>query len=233
MPCNILAESRVWIENTLASVHWVRSFSTTAATFGLVALAEIGDKSQLVCISLATRHPHLPVFIGALTAFAILNFMAVLFGASVKLWIPEQMLAGILAVLFGGFGISYLLAGQEENQQTEEPVRSGHHIVTSTFLMIFLAEFGDKTQISVAGLASDQAATPVWLGSTLALALTSALGIWMGAKLIKNINPQILHRLAGILFLVFGGFALVKALPTEWLEAIKALLNEDLFIRHS
>ena len=58
------------------------SLSTSLSTFTLIALAEIGDKSQLVCMSLATRHHHWPVILGASTAFLILNALAVIFGAT-------------------------------------------------------------------------------------------------------------------------------------------------------
>ena len=69
------------------------SLSISLSTFTLVALAEIGDKSQLVCMTLAARYRHWPVILGAATAFLILNTLAVLFGAGVAAWVPEQVYA--------------------------------------------------------------------------------------------------------------------------------------------
>ena len=81
------------------------SISTSLSAFTLIALAEVGDKSQLVCMTLAARHRHWPVILGATLAFFILNALAVLFGAGVAAWVPERLMAGLVAVLFGGFGI--------------------------------------------------------------------------------------------------------------------------------
>ncbi|MEJ2528971.1 MAG: TMEM165/GDT1 family protein, partial [Gammaproteobacteria bacterium] len=64
--------------------------SITVSTFTLISLAEIGDKSQLVCITLASRHRHWPILLGAATAFALLNFVAVVFGAGIATWVPEK-----------------------------------------------------------------------------------------------------------------------------------------------
>jgi hypothetical protein len=77
---------------------------TTFTAFGLIALAELGDKTQLVCMTLAARHPPAPVLIGAVLAFAVLNLLAVLFGASVAAWAPEWVTAAVVAVLFAVFG---------------------------------------------------------------------------------------------------------------------------------
>ena len=73
------------------------SFSVTISSFTLISLAEIGDKSQLVCMALAARHRHWPVILGATMAFLALNTLAVLFGAGVAAWVPERLTAGVLA----------------------------------------------------------------------------------------------------------------------------------------
>ena len=73
------------------------SFSVTISSFTLISLAEIGDKSQLVCMALAARHRHWPVILGATMAFLALNTLAVLFGAGVAAWVPERLTAGVVA----------------------------------------------------------------------------------------------------------------------------------------
>jgi putative Ca2+/H+ antiporter (TMEM165/GDT1 family) len=144
-------------------------------TFGLIFLAEIGDKSQLVCMTLAARHRHFPVLLGAIAAFIILNTLAVVFGAGLAQWVPEKVLAGAVALLFGAFGIKSLLTKEEKEEEGEVEEKPGHGIFVTTFLMILLAEMGDKTQIAIAGLASTLPAAAVWLGATLAL-LVSCVG---------------------------------------------------------
>ena len=92
-------------------------FSSAGATFLLIALAEFGDKSQLVCMTLAARHRGLPVILGAVTAFGILNLLAVLFGAAVAAWLPEWLITLTVAVLFAGFGISALRYQEEDEDE--------------------------------------------------------------------------------------------------------------------
>ncbi|MGB5649180.1 MAG: TMEM165/GDT1 family protein [Sedimenticolaceae bacterium] len=187
------------------------SFSVSLSAFILVAVAEIGDKSQLVCMTMAARHRHWPVLLGAVMAFLILNTLAVLFGAGVAAWVPERLMAGIVAILFGVFGVHALLSsdGAESEDVVERP---GHGIFFTTLLLILVAEFGDKTQIAVAGLAGSMAPLPVWAGATIALATVSALGVWAGRTLLKRLPLHWLHRIGGGIFLVFALLAAWRAL---------------------
>lgn len=191
-----------------ATLEWL---AAGGSTFGLIVLAEMGDKSQLVCMSLAARHRHWPVLLGTGAAFLLLNTLAVVFGASLALWIPERALAGTVAVLFGAFGILALRAKQEDEDE-EVSERGGHGIFITAFLMIFLAEMGDKTQIAVAGMASTLPVVAVWAGATLALLTTSALGVVAGRQLLRHIPLHRLHQFSGVFFLALAAFALVKAL---------------------
>ena len=179
-------------------------------TFTLISLAEIGDKSQLVCMTLATRHRHWPVILGATAAFLILNTLAVLFGAGVAAWVPERVLAGAVAVLFGVFGI-HALRNQDDGKSEDVVEKPGHGIFYTTLLLILVAEFGDKTQIAVAGLASSLTTLPVWLGATAALVMVSTLGVWAGRTVLQRIPLQWLHRISGGIFLLFAFLAAWRA----------------------
>ena len=183
--------------------------SSAGATFLLIALAEFGDKSQLVCMTLAARHRGLPVVLGAVSAFAILNLLAVLFGAAVAAWLPEWVVTSAVAVLFAIFGIS-ALRYQEDDDDEEIEEKPGHGIFATTFLLIFLAEFGDKTQIAVAGLGSTTEATAVWIGATLALAATSILGVLAGRKFLHRLPLVWIHRISGVFFLLLALYALSR-----------------------
>lgn len=189
----------------------VESLPITLSTFTLIALAEIGDKSQLVCMTLAARHRHWPVILGAITAFALLNLLAVLFGTAVAAWIPERVIATLVAILFGAFGL-HAMRSQVDNISEEITERPGHSIFFTTLLLIFVAEFGDKTQIAVAGLASSLAPLPVWLGATIALALVSVLGVWVGRTVLQRLPLHWLHRLSGGIFILFALIAAWRAL---------------------
>ncbi len=183
--------------------------SAAGTTFLLVAFAEIGDKSQLVCMTLAARHRGLPVVIGATAAFAVLNLLAVLFGAAVAAWLPEWLVTLAVAVLFAGFGIS-ALRYTEDDEDDEVEEKPGHGIVATTFLLIFLAEFGDKTQIAVAGLGSTSEPSAVWAGATAALAVTSILGVLAGRKLLNRLPLKWIHRISGVFFLLLAIFAVTR-----------------------
>ena len=177
-------------------------FVTTATAFGLIGLAELGDKTQLVCMTLAARHPPAPVLSGAVLAFAVLNLLAVLFGASVAAWLPEWVTATAVAILFAAFGVKALRDADGETVEVEE--KSGRGVLLSTFGLIFLAELGDKTQLAVAGLASTQSALPVWVGGTLGLAAVSALGVLAGRTVLQRLPMPLLHRVSAALFLLLA-----------------------------
>jgi putative Ca2+/H+ antiporter (TMEM165/GDT1 family) len=187
------------------------TLSVSLSTFTLIALAEIGDKSQLVCMTLAARHRHWPVILGATTAFLILNALAVLFGAGVAAWVPERVTAGLVAVLFGAFGI-HALYKQDDGESEGVVEKSSHGIFLTTLLLILVAEFGDKTQIAVAGLAGSFDPLPVWLGATTALVMVSVFGVWAGRTVLQRLPLVWLHRVSGGVFLLFALLAAWQAL---------------------
>ena len=193
---------------SLALGEW---FSAAGTTFLLITLAEFGDKSQLVCMTLAARHRGLPVVLGAVSAFAILNLLAVLFGAAISAWLPEWLITSVVAALFAYFGIAALrYRDQEEDESIEE--KQGHSVFASAFLMIFLAEFGDKTQLAVAGMGSTTSGAAVWAGATLALAGTSIVAVIAGRKFLHRLPLVWIHRISGVFFLLLAGVAITRVL---------------------
>lgn len=193
----------------LSSAAFASWLSSAGATFLLIALAEFGDKSQLVCMTLAARHRGLPVVLGAISGFAVLNLLAVLFGAAVAAWLPEWVVTVAVAVLFAAFGIS-ALRYKEEDDDEEVEEKPGHGVFATTFLLIFLAEFGDKTQIAVAGMSSTIDTGAVWIGATLALACTSILGVLAGRKFLHRLPLAWIHRISGVFFLALAVYAVLR-----------------------
>jgi putative Ca2+/H+ antiporter (TMEM165/GDT1 family) len=186
------------------------TISISLSTFTLVALAEIGDKSQLVCMTLAARHRHWPVLAGVAVAFFLLNTLAVIFGAAAALLIPERVIAISVALLFGFFGL-HILLHRDDGDVDDVAESTGHGIFFTSLLLIFISEFGDKTQIAVAGLASSMRPLPVWIGATAALLTVSALGVWAGRTLLQRLPMQWLNYFSGSLFLIFALLALFRA----------------------
>jgi putative Ca2+/H+ antiporter (TMEM165/GDT1 family) len=191
------------------SSTFVESLATAGSSFGLIALAEIGDKSQLICMTMAVRHRAMPVLLGAIVAFTILNLLAVLFGAAASNWLPDTAVYAIVAVLFIIFGIHgwRTKPGSNMDNITEKSARS---VWIATFLLVFVSEFGDKTQVAVAGLSSAAQPISVWIGATLALAVTSALGVLAGRTLLQRIPIAMLHRISAIVFFGLAVYAVLR-----------------------
>ena len=187
--------------------NWLIPISTS---YALVIVAEMGDKSQLVCMTLAARHRARPVIFGAIAAFALLNTLAVLFGVAIANWIPDSIVAAIVSVLFAIFGIQALFFNEAE-QDTEVLKKSGYSLFLTTFLLITIAEFGDKTQLAIIALSSTALPLAIWIGATLALATTSILGVIAGRTLLQKIPLVLLHRLSGLFFLILAALSAYQA----------------------
>ena len=202
----------------LSSLNYVEISTPAATSFVLIAAAEIGDKSQLVCMTLAARHRATPVLFGAITAFALLNSLAVIFGSAIANWFPDYIVSATVALLFAIFGIHSLRI--EEDEEIEEVIeKSGHSIFFTTFLLITVAEFGDKTQLAVVAFSSTSLPIAVWIGATIALALTSTLGVIAGRTVLQKCPLTLLHKLSGAIFLILAVLA-----------AYNAYLNYEAFI---
>ncbi|MCQ8116736.1 TMEM165/GDT1 family protein [Methylomonas rosea] len=195
----------------ISSLNFTELLATGGTSFALIAAAEIGDKSQLVCMTLASKHRPAPVLWGAIAAFALLNTLAVVFGAAIAKWLPEYLVAATVALLFAAFGLHALLNHDEDDDDEEIAEKSGHGIFFTTFLLITVAEFGDKTQLAVVAFSSTAQPIAVWLGSTLALAFTSALGVLAGRTVLQKIPLSLLHKASGVFFLILSAIAAFKA----------------------
>ena len=193
----------------LDGATWIEFLVAFGTSFFLIFAAEIGDKSQLVCMVLAARHRAVPVLIGSTMAFAVLNALAVLFGAAIASWIPETVVYAAVAVLFLLFGIQAMRVEEERESECAAPPND-RNVFLATFMLIFIAEFGDKTQLAVVGLSSTSIPLAVWVGATLALIATSGLGVWAGCTLLQRIPITLLHRVSGAFFILLALFAAVQ-----------------------
>jgi len=182
----------------------LNDLSATASTsFLLIAAAEIGDKSQLVCMALAARHRAAPVLFGAIASFAFLNSLAVIFGAAIAGWFPDYIVSIAVSLLFSAFGVHSLCVDEEDDEE-EVVEKSGRGLFFTTFLLITVAEFGDKTQLAVVALSSAALPIAVWIGATGALILTSALGVIAGRTVLQKIPLTLLHKVSGCIFLILA-----------------------------
>ena len=173
----------------------------------LVALAELGDKSQLLCMSLATRWPGRSVFLGAALAFALLNVLAVGVGATLGDLVNPAWASGAAGLLMVGLAVSMLWSDSDDDEDEDStalPADSSLSPLLRTAGLIALAELGDKTQLEVAALATVWPTLSVWTGATLALVTTTALGVWLGVLARDRLPTRRLQQAGAVLLLGVG-----------------------------
>jgi len=172
------------------------------STFALIAMAELGDKTQLTVIALSARYDRKKVFSGVVLAFVLVTGLGVLVGEGLLKIIPEGMIKTIAGIMFVAFGLWMLLS--KENCEEEENPRVLNPFI-STFSMIALAEMGDKTQLTAITLSAKYDSPYfVFLGAVLALVLISLLGIFAGKKLCEIMPLSKIKLGAAVMFILFG-----------------------------
>jgi putative Ca2+/H+ antiporter (TMEM165/GDT1 family) len=178
-------------------------------SFGLVFLAELGDKSMLLALAFATRYRPLPVVAGiAVAAFGMLG-LSTLAGAALGAALPEQALAIVGGLLFLGFGIWTLRGDDDDDESTD---LRGTSVLLGVTLAFLVAEFGDKTMIAAVTLASTQPALPTWIGAGLGMTVASGLAIVVGSVLGARLPERATRLVAAGAFLVFGVLLLVDGI---------------------
>jgi Ca2+/H+ antiporter, TMEM165/GDT1 family len=170
-------------------------------SFGLVFLAELGDKSMLLALAFATRYRPWPVLGGiAIAAFGMLG-LSTLVGAALGAALPERALAIAGGLIFLGFGL-WTLRPEDDDQVVAEA--RGSSVLLGVTLAFVIAELGDKTMLVVITLASTQPAVPTWLGAGLGMTIASGIAILVGSVLGARLPERATRIVAGLAFLAFG-----------------------------
>jgi putative Ca2+/H+ antiporter (TMEM165/GDT1 family) len=191
-------------------------YSVLLSTFTLLFLAEMGDKTQIMAMTLAHRYRIAPVIFGTFAAFLLLNLLAVLVGEGLSRLLPREVVLVVAGLLFLFFAYRSWSAADE----SEDGVSATDHRQAwmMSFSLIFVAELGDKTQLAMVALAAQTGALwSVFVGGTLALWSVSLLGILVGRTLLRRIPAQWVHRAAALLFFVFGLVA-IGSVIVGWTE---------------
>lgn len=166
-----------------------------------VAIAELGDKSQLLILLLASRvKKRLRLLFGIVLAFFIVDGVAILAGSWITTVIPISMFKIISGIIFIIIGILLLI---KKEPKDELKIYSKNSFL-SGFLLIFLAEWGDKTQIASALFAAQYNALMVLIGVMLALTFLSILTIYFGKLISNKINKKVITKIAGVVFIGMG-----------------------------
>ena len=178
-------------------------------SFAIIFIAELGDKTQLVALCLASRFNAWVVLAGVTVATLVVHVISVLLGGGVGKILPAAWISLVAALAFIGFGLWTLRGDElEDDNCGAAPVRSPFWLVTTTF---FLAELGDKTMLSTVTLATGHALIPVWIGSTLGMVASDGLAIIVGQVLGKRLPERAIQIGAAVIFFGFGLYSGVKA----------------------
>jgi Ca2+/H+ antiporter, TMEM165/GDT1 family len=178
--------------------------------FGLIALAELGDKSQLLALSFAARYRWWQVLVGVAVAATSLLGVAAALGGALGAALPERTIAIVGGLLFLGFAV-WTLAVDEPDHEPEEG-RSHRSVLATVVAAFILAELGDKTMIGTAALSSTRGSVAVWLGASLGMTVASGAAILVGRVLHRQLPAHRLHQLSGLAFAAFGVLLLVEGI---------------------
>ncbi|MYN14711.1 TMEM165/GDT1 family protein [Pusillimonas sp. TS35] len=178
---------------------------------GVVALAEIGDKTQLLAFLLAARFKKpLPIVLGILVATIINHGLAGALGAWITATVSPQTLRWVLGASFIAMAIWTLIPDKIEEEETQVARHFG--VFGATLITFFLAEMGDKTQIATVAMAAHYA-TPVLVvvGTTLGMLIADVPAVFAGEKLANRIPMRLVHTIAAGVFAVLGVATLLGA----------------------
>ncbi len=171
-------------------------------SFALVAVSEMGDKTQLLALSLAARlRRPWTVMAGILVATAVNHSLASEVGSWVSIHLPPRLMGAILALSFIAFGAWTLRP--DSLGDAEAPSRFGPFLTTA--VLFFLVEMGDKTQLATVALAARyRSVVLVTAGTTLGMLASDGLAVFLGERLARRLSMAWIRRAAAALFFAFG-----------------------------
>ncbi len=174
-----------------------------AITFATVSVAELGDKSQLITISLASKYSNRKkVFLGLVAGTATVTIISVTIGSLVFQFIPMTIVKMLASLIFIIFGILILTQKNKENDKSDSKYKGAF---SSSFILSIIAEFGDKTQLTIIALTARYSSPIlVFFGAILGLSVITAVGVVLGTKLSKLFNSQKIELITGMVFLAIG-----------------------------
>jgi len=186
--------------------------SALTLSAGVVALAEMGDKTQLLSLMLAARYPRqaLAIIAGILIATIANHACAALLGHWLMTLVSPDVLRWILGASFLGIGLWLLVPDHIDDAADSKVADRALQVLMLTVVLFFLAEMGDKTQIATIALgARYEDVVSVTIGTTLGMMLANAPAVWIGQKFTQRMPIKWVHAVAAIKFIAIGVATLV------------------------
>jgi len=189
------------------------SLAAFIASFVLVVLAEMGDKTQFLAMSFATRHNVYKVLLGISIAIVACFAITVAVGQLLTAIIPIDIISLAASLSFIGFGL-WAIRGDKQKNENKKSSRFG--ITTTVAIAFFIAEFGDKTQLATISLVAQyQNAVSVFIGASIAMLVADGLGIIIGIVFCKRLPERTFKWLSAAIFVLFGLIGLYEVLPAK------------------
>ncbi len=187
------------------------NFAIVAAVFPIIFVGELPDKTMFASLILATRGRPRWVWVGAAGAFAVHVVIATTIGVGLFNLLPHRVVEAVVAAMFA---VGALFAWREAGHEAEEVAKeeaAGHRVVTTAFIVIFLAEWGDLTQILTANLAAHyHAPLSVGIGAILALWAVAGIAVAGGQTVLRWVNVAVIRRVTAVILLILAAY-------TAWL----------------
>lgn len=181
-------------------------------SLGVVFLAELGDKSQLMALAFASRHRAWVVLAGVTIATLIVHALSVALGSAAALALPTGAINVAAGLAFFGFA-AWTIRGDRLGEDDERrAARAGRWAIVTVGSAFFLAELGDKTMLATVTLATTEEPLGTWLGSTVGMVLADALAIAAGAILGTRLPEGAIRLLSSAAFVAFGVLLVAEGL---------------------
>jgi Ca2+/H+ antiporter, TMEM165/GDT1 family len=180
--------------------------------FGLVFVAELGDKSQLLALTMASRHATRRVVAGLVIANVVTQTLSVAAGGLLGTLVHGPAVGVLAGLVFLAFAAVTLLRGEREVEEDDAArTRSAGGVVTTVAASVIVAELGDKTMVVTMALAASQGVVAAWAGSVAGMTAAGLIGVVLGRSLGRWVSPRLLRIGSAVLFAGFGVAFLVAA----------------------
>jgi putative Ca2+/H+ antiporter (TMEM165/GDT1 family) len=188
--------------------------SIIVAVFPIVFIGELPDKTMFASLVLASHGRPLSVWIGAAAAFTIHVAIATTIGVAVFALLPSRAVEALVAVMFlGGAVYAYREGNHDETELVDKEEASHSRVVVTAFLVIFVAEWGDLTQILTANLAAHyHSALNVAVGAVLALWAVAGIAVVSGQGLLRRLPVAVLRRITAVVLLLLAAYSAYTAI---------------------
>jgi len=189
------------------------SFAAFAASLAFVVLAEMGDKTQLLAMSFATRFNPYKVLLAVFIATIANHALAVVAGQFLTTIVPMDIISLAASLSFIGFGL-WTIRGDQLKDEAKKVSRYG--AIATVAIAFFIAEFGDKTQLATISLAAEyQSPVSVLVGTTIGMLIADGVGIVVGVVLCKRIPQRKIKWFSALIFVFFGLVGIYEVLSVK------------------